>query len=229
MRCCVIIPAYNAAAVVGGIVAEVQRQGFDVVVVDDGSHDETAAAAGRFGAVVLRARVNHGKGWALRKAFRYALRQGYDAVVTMDADGQHDPAELQRFLTAAAAHRAEMVVGNRLHQPGPMPRVRRWTNRLMSAVLSRLAQQRVPDTQCGYRLIHRRLLAECRLLSRRYDIESELVLEAALRRARIMSVPITAIYGGERSQIHPWRDTWRFVRLVSRYGARRLFSSNGHG
>ena len=214
---CVLIPARNEASAIGAVVAPLARQGVDVLVIDDGSSDQTAQAARAAGARVLPRTRDHGKGAALREGFAWALERGYEAVVTMDADGQHAPEDVPRLVQTAVVTGAMIVVGNRMEHPVGMPRVRRWTNRVMSWIVSRLARQRIPDSQCGLRLIHTGLLRRARLEAAHYEIESELLLEAARLGGRIAAAPIQSIYAAQRSQINPWIDTTRFVRFLWRY------------
>jgi glycosyltransferase involved in cell wall biosynthesis len=181
-------------------------------VVDDCSVDGGGARASAAGAHVITHSANRGKGRALVSGFRYALEQRYDAVVTMDGDGQHDPGDLSRLL--AAGDSADLVVGTRMGNASGMPFVRWVTNRVMSAILSRFCRVRIPDSQCGYRLIRCDLLRRLRFASSGYDSESEILIRAARVGARIASVPIRVIYGDQRSYIRPLRDTVRFLRLL---------------
>ena len=220
-RYCVIIPAFNAARTIGELVQRTKHQGLNVVVVDDGSTDQTAPIASTHGAVVISHLRNEGKGRALRTGFEYALRSQYDGVVTMDSDGQHDAAEIPQLIRAGEVQHAGIVIGNRLADGAPMPLSRRLTNRLMSAIVSAVARQHVPDTQCGFRFIRKEVLADTPLRARRFEIETELVIGAAARRWKIVSVPVRTIYQDERSHIRPLRDGIRFVGLVLRYLVRR--------
>ncbi len=217
MRWCVLIPARNESAAIGRVVAGLVQQDTEVLVIDDGSTDQTAQAARASGARVLSRGGVRGKGAALREGFTWAIARGYDAVVTMDADGQHAPEDARLLVKAADATDADLIIGNRMRQPKRMPPLRRWTNRVMSAVLSLLARRWVPDSQCGLRLIRCDLLRRCRLRADHYEIESELVLEAARLKARISSIPIRSIYRREQSQINPCSDTYRFFRFLWRH------------
>lgn len=215
-RYCVIIPAYNAAQTIGDLVKAVKAQGLPVVVVDDGSRDNTSAVAAQQGAVVISHLTNQGKGSALRTGFAHALRAKYEGIITMDSDGQHQPADIPRFIQAGERQHAGIVVGNRMDNAG-MPPLRRWTNRLMSRIISTLSRQDMPDSQCGFRLIHREVLATVPLTAQGYDIESELLLAASQRRWKTIFVPIQTTYNGQASYIHPLRDAFLFFRLVFRY------------
>jgi glycosyltransferase involved in cell wall biosynthesis len=216
-RYCVVIPAFQAEQTIGAIVERVKALGLDVVVVDDGSRDGTASAASAKGAVVISHLRNRGKGQALRSGFDYARRQRYDGVVTMDSDGQHDPAEILMLIRAGEVQHAGMVLGNRMADGAVMPAVRRRTNRLMSAIVSAVAKQPIPDTQCGFRVIRRELLDSVPLRTAHYEVETELLLAAAARRWKIVSVPVRAIYDNHRSHIRPFTDGVRFIALLARH------------
>lgn len=217
MRACVVIPAYNAAKTLGPLMRQIRQMGLDAVVVDDGSTDETARIASDAGTLVISHLGNQGKGTAIRTGFAFALQAGYDAVVTLDSDGQHDPGDIPRLLEAVSHSRAALVVGNRLRDDAAMPRVRRWTNRLMSWIVSAVSRQRIPDSQCGFRAIRREALSTLQLSCRRFDVESEVLLDAARRGWTIASVPVRTIYNGHASHIRPVQDGVRFVRLIARY------------
>ncbi len=216
-RYCAIVPALNAGKTIGGLVRQARAQGVDVVVVDDGSTDRTAAAAAAEGALVISHLRNHGKGRALRTGFEHALRARYDGVVTLDGDGQHDSAEIPALIRAGEVQHAGLVLGNRMGDGLAMPWVRRGTNRLMSGILSRLAQQDIPDSQCGFRFIRRELLEQLPLRSSRFEIESEVLLWAAAHRWKIVSVPVASIYRDHASHIRPVRDGLRFLVLLARF------------
>lgn len=214
---CVLIPAYNEEKNVTRVVESVRQKGFEAVVVDDGSSDGTAEAARAAGAEVLRSERNRGKGYSLRLGFERCLVRGFAAVVTMDADGQHDSEELASFLEALNRGSEGIVVGTRMDEPHGMPRARRTVNRLLSAAISVLARQRVPDSQCGYRAVRADLLRRMRLRTTHYEIESEMLLEASRLGFRIGSVPVRSVYEGAKSEIHPVCDTLRFFKFLFRY------------
>lgn len=211
---CVLIPAYNEAKTVGAVIAEVLSQGLRVYVVDDGSLDDTAVVAQNAGAVVIRNPQNMGKGASLREGFRRALSDKFDAVIIMDADGQHEARSIPDFVKEMASSGADIVIGNRMSDPGPMPYVRRQTNRFMSWLISRMCGQKISDTQCGYKMIKRRVLEEVRTDSSNFEIESEFVIKASRLGFKITSVPIKAIYGDEKSKINPIIDTLRFIAFM---------------
>ena len=213
-----LIPGFQEGPRIAAV-AEGARAFLPVVVVDDGSTDDTASQAESAGATVLVQRPNAGKGAALRLGFRYALDHGAVAVVTLDADGQHDPAEIPAFLVAFEAGRPELVVGRR--DFGSMPPVRRLSNTLGGWVFSAAVGRRVTDNQSGYRLIGRRLMTA--LLDSEetgFEFEVEMIARCIALGLPMTDVPIRTIYGGEPSHIRPWRHFTEFLR-VSR-AARRI-------
>ena len=216
-RYCVVIPAFDAAGSIGELVRRVKLQGLEVVVIDDGSRDHTASIASAQGALVISHLCNQGKGQALRTGFEYVLRSRYDGVITLDSDGQHDPQEIPQLIRAGEVQHAGLVLGNRMTNGAAMPRLRRLTNGLMSDIISSVARQRIPDSQCGFRFIRREVLESVPLRAMRFEIETELVLGAALRRWKIVSVPVRSIYRDHHSHIRPVREGLRFIGVVLRY------------
>jgi glycosyltransferase involved in cell wall biosynthesis len=220
LRVAALIPTYNSGASLLEVVRNVSHHlpPPDILVVDDGSTDGSVDALGPEGATVIRHPENLGKGAALETGFREALARGYDAVITLDADGQHPPDCIPRFLEAADGEEsgAGILLGKRSMSPDRMPLLRSLTNLWTSAIVSLLAGQWIPDSQSGYRLLRRRVLEGLTLDSRRYEAESEILIRASRRRHRIATVPIPTVYGTERSHIHPVRDTFRFLRMVGR-------------
>ena len=212
----VVVPAYQAAAYLDDVLPRVLQQVAPgaVFVIDDGSTDATSEVARRHGVQVQRHSHNQGKGAALATGFAAARAAGFTHVVTLDADGQHPPESIPRFL--AVAGQAEVVIGWRLHDPTAMPRARRLSNNATAAILSALAGQTILDGQSGYRLYALKSLEGLRLASRGFMLESELLVRAARAGARIGHVPIPCVYGAETSHIHAAHDTLRFLWLVGR-------------
>ncbi len=213
-----VIPAYHEQAHVRGVAERVCAQLDHVLVLDDGSGDATAARAREGGAQVIVHPQNVGKGEAIKTGFRHWLeREEIEFVLILDADGQHLPEEIGRFLSAATATEAGLFVGTRMNDVREMPFVRRTVNRYMSKRISLLCGQEVPDTQCGYRMVHRALVPHLLDGTSRFDYETEMLIIASRRGFRIASVPISTIYSDEVSSIHPVRDTLRFYQLMRRY------------
>jgi glycosyltransferase involved in cell wall biosynthesis len=216
-RLLVLLPGYNVARHLDALLPAIASAAPDaeICLVDDGSGDGTADRARALGATVLVHERNRGKGEALKTGFRYAVQQGHDAVLTMDADGQHLPAEIPAFRAAFEAGTL-VVVGSRMHSNDNMPWLRKRTNEFTSNVISRLAGSAIRDSQSGYRLIATELLARIDLESERYDLESEILIKAGRLGYAIGAVPVTSVYGDQHSSIHPFVDTLRFIRLVWR-------------
>jgi len=216
-RTCVIIPAYNAQGTIGELVWRLKALRLDIIVVSDGSTDRTTPEATGAGAVVINHLHNCGKGAAIRTGFAHAVEAGYDAVITMDSDGQHDPADVPKLLHAAHQTPSAVVIGQRMRDDGVMPPLRWWTNRLMSGMVSLMTGRTVPDSQCGFRVLPRPLLLSVRLSSCRFEIETELLLAAIRQGWEVVSVPIRTIYDHQASHIRPLADGARFLRVVLRY------------
>lgn len=217
MRICVVIPAFNEEKAIADLIKHVKPQGFDVIVVDDGSKDNTVHEAASAGAVVLEGKINKGKGAALKKAFKYVLENQYDAIITMDADGQHSPDDLKNLVAEAKNKYSHMVVGNRMSSYKNMPMLRILTNKIMSLIISLICQQDIPDTQCGFRFISSQVLKDMNLSTRNYEVESEMLIRAAHKGYKIHSCAIKTIYAGERSEINPFVDTFRFCKFLVKY------------
>ena len=219
LKTCVLIPAYNEEKRVGAVVREVLEYCPDVIVVDDGSPDDTDKVAAEAGAIVLEHVHNQGKGAALQTGFDYAREHGYDLAITLDADGQHAPSDIPAFLQAYERTHRPVLVGNRMGDVAAMPRLRRFVNRFMSDLLSRVMGQHVPDSQCGFRLYHRSAFpaGPYDAHSQRYAAESEILLRLALEGRKIGAVTIQTIYGDEKSKVRPLADTLRFFRMLRRF------------
>jgi len=213
----ILIPAYEAGRTVAAVVAACRgiAGSSDIVVIDDGSTDDTLQNAKNAGAICIRHPENRGKGAALCTGFSEASKLGWDAAITIDADGQHDPAAIPSFLEEYHRCGAGIIVGTR-RRTGGMPVVRRASNWLSSSVVSWLAGQRVPDSQSGYRLIAREVWETVPLSTNRYDMESEMLVRAARQGFVLCSVPIPTVYADETSHFHPFRDTARVVRVLWR-------------
>ena len=218
MRVCLLLPAYNESRTIGQIIQEASEFISEIVVIDDGSSDETAEIASASGVVCLANATNCGKGNALRKGFAYAIEHGYELVFTMDSDGQHEPADIPRFLEHFHSTQPDILIGARDTENlrTSMPFHRRVNNRLVSYVGSRLCGQRVPDFQSGYRLIRTDVLRQVDLETERYETESELLIKAGRLGFRIESLPIQTRYGDEVSHVKPLREMWLFTRLLLR-------------
>lgn len=212
MNVCALIPAFNNASTLAEVVQKTCRQINHVVVIDDGSTDKTAQVAEVAGAHVIKVPRNRGKGNALRIGFRYVLENGFDAVVTLDGDLQHDPAEIPKFIDCYAREGAGIVIGNRLRCKGRIPRMRYGPNRVGVILFSWLTGQRIEDSQCGFRLYDRKMIQDIRILNNGFEAEADILLRAGKRGYRIGFVPVKAIYFSKcmyRTCYRPIRDTFR--------------------
>ncbi|MCP4230881.1 MAG: glycosyltransferase family 2 protein [bacterium] len=215
MKVLAIIPAYNEEGRVGAVVRKVIEYGVDPLVVDDGSNDATALEAEATGARVLRLPENRGKGIALRRAFDLALEEGYDGVIMIDGDGQHDPACIPDFVEKLEQG-AGLVIGSRMHDIGGMPPQRVFTNTVSSYFLTFLTGKKIRDSQSGYRAMSCELIKDLRLTSTRYEVETEILLQAARLPYPFAHVPIPTIYADEESKYNAFRDIFMLFRLIAR-------------
>jgi glycosyltransferase involved in cell wall biosynthesis len=230
----VVIPAYQDEKHIGDIVRRTRERLDHVLVVDDGSSDQTAQRAREAGAEVIAHDENRGKGEAIKTGLAHWLGAantsphtacGLDREVTwvslLDSDGQHLPEEIDRFLAAAAcATEPTFLIGNRMNNVTGMPIIRRVVNRYMSRQISRVCKQEIPDTQCGFRMLDRQLIPQLLGGGDRFDYDTEVLIIASRKGYRIESVPITTVYTDQVSKIRPLRDATRFLKLMWRY--RRL-------
>jgi len=221
VKCCVVIPAFREDKRIAEVVRQVARHVPAVIVIDDGSDDATSEVAAKAGAVVLRHEVNKGKGAALDTGFEYARKNGFEAVITMDGDGQHEPDDVPRFVETYAQTGMPALVGNRMDDRRNMPFIRRMTNMYMSWLLSRKMGQHVPDTQCGYRLYKVDMIPQVFAQSGRFAAESEILMRISDLGLKIGAVPIKAVYRDEKSKINPLRDAFRFFSMLRDYDRKK--------
>jgi glycosyltransferase involved in cell wall biosynthesis len=220
--CAAVIPCFNEARTIASLVEAVSRQLPFVLVVDDGSTDNSAALAEDAGAMVICHEHNRGKGAALRTGLSQALKLGYEWAVTLDGDGQHAPVDLPAFGQCAEQTGAFLVVGNRMHDARAIPWLRRRVNRFMSQQLSRCAGRHLPDTQCGFRLVHLQTWSALSLKTEHFEVESEMLMAFLDGGYRIEFVPIQVIRNCRRSRIRPLADSvrwWKWWRELNRASA----------
>lgn len=217
LKLIVVMPAFQEAEKIEQTVCSVLKFCPNVIVVDDGSSDQTAERALAGGADVVVHEQNQGKGIALETGFARALELGADLVLTIDADGQHDPADISTFVDEFNQQDVDVLVGNRMMENRNMPWVRRRTNQFMSWLLSTMMRQHVPDTQNGYRMYRASILTCIHTESKGFAAESEQLLHLADQGLTIGSVPVQTIYSDEESSIHPLRDTVKFFKMIARY------------
>lgn len=215
MKTAIIIPAYNAASTLNLLLARLMEFApkHDIIVIDDGSTDNTAEAAKLSGVELIIHQHNRGKGAALRSGFELALNKGYEAVITIDADGQHDPKYIASLVDIIDTGHYDIVVGSRRKEFGRMSFARYLSNSITTTVVSILAGTRISDSQSGYRIIRTSVLKSVKLNTMRYQMESELLIKAARQGFRVGSLDITNI-PGSTSHISHLKDTLRFVRMA---------------
>jgi glycosyltransferase involved in cell wall biosynthesis len=212
MKILALVPGYNEAERIRAVI-EAARTYLPVVVVDDGSTDETAKISEEAGAVVLRQIPNQGKGAALKRGFKHAIENGADAVLMLDADGQHDPAEIPKFLHEYTTNSSDLIIGYRNFSE--MPMTRKIANTVGRASISWAMGQKILDNQSGYRLVSRRLMqATLESDEAGFEFEVDMVVLCLRRGMRLDWVPIRTIYAGEGSHIKPWHHIRNFFRVV---------------
>jgi glycosyltransferase involved in cell wall biosynthesis len=213
-----VVPAYNAEPYLPSVIEDISPfiPKRHIIVVDDGSADDTLRVARVAGAVVIQHEVNQGKGAALISGAKKALELGMDYMITLDADGQHDPAEIPQFVEHAAKSGADIIVGNRMDDRKDMPFIRIFANRSTSAFVSLRTGIKIPDSQNGYRMLRTNIFRKIDFVTKRYDTESEILIKTAGLGGKIESIPVQTIYGTEVSSVNPFIDTLRFFRMVIR-------------
>ena len=191
---CAVIPAYDAGRTIESVVSGVKQYITTVIVVNDGSRDDTSAVAQAAGAIVLEHKKNSGKGVALKTGFKYALEHAFDAVISIDADKQHDPAEIPRFLARYREGNVDIIIGTRMHDKDRIPRHRYIPNQVGVACISWAAGTHFSDTQSGYRLYSRKVLEAISIKAKGYHAETEILIKAGKKGFAIISIPIKPIY-----------------------------------
>jgi glycosyltransferase involved in cell wall biosynthesis len=217
MRAVAIIPAFNEVSTIQQVIQGLRGHVAHTVVVDDGSTDATVTVARKAGAEVIEHGRNRGKGHAVRSGISWACTRNFTHVLILDGDMQHLPAEAPRLLEAAAQTGADAVLGERRFRRDAMPASRYYANRIGSRALSWFVGSRLSDTQCGFRVFRVDALRGLKLRAREYDIETEMLVKLGRRGARIATVPVTAVYAGQRSKLRPVRDTTRTCFLAVYY------------
>jgi glycosyltransferase involved in cell wall biosynthesis len=209
----VLICAYNEEKHIARVINGCLNYVKDIIVVNDGSTDDTLEEARKTKARIISYKKNRGKGAALKKGFEYGWKNKYDYFILLDGDGQHDPNEIPKF-TRAIERGNDLVIGARRKRHSSMPYLRRFTNFMSSLFLSVRRKTRIKDSQSGYRAINLNFLKKISLVKEKYDLESEVLIKMIKKGARVRNVPIRTIYRDEKSTIHPAKDTWRFFKTL---------------
>jgi glycosyltransferase involved in cell wall biosynthesis len=207
-----LIPAWNEAKRIEYVINSLP-EGMPVLVVDDGSTDSTVEAADAAGAIVISHKTNLGKGTALMSGFKWALERDFAAVLTLDADGQHDPEEASKFLSAYNQVQTDLIIGRRSTREMPFPR--NVANLFSSWLISRALQEKIYDNQSGYRLHSRKLLEHIEIRRTGFEFEVDVILQTLQRGFTLGWVDIRTIYDASiSSHFHPLRDTLKFFTVA---------------
>ena len=215
----VLIPAFNAGYSLAELLHRLRNAigNVQIVVVDDGSTDNTNEVAHSVGAVVLSHELNRGKGAALQTGFDYLCRQtGIEFILTMDADLQHQPEDVPQFLLVQQKTNADIVIGWRERIGTRMPVHRKLSNTITSTLVGIRTGVKIKDSQCGFRLVRRSVLEHVHLESTGYEAETEFLIKAARRGFKIEFVPVQTIYGTEKSYMTHWATTVNFIKVIFR-------------
>lgn len=219
MGICIIIPAFNAAATIRGVASESLELGLPVLVVDDGSTDGTVEALKGLEVITIGHSANRGKGAALRTGFQWAMQRGFDGVITLDADGQHDPSAIPLLVEAATGDGSDLVLGSRFAKFEEMAGLRRHWNRFGAWCMKKRTGFDISDSQSGFRYYSARLLRTVEMTASGYEMEMEILLKAWRAGFRIASVPVPPRVADGRATSHfrPVRDTWNICMTFLRF------------
>ena len=220
MKILAAIPCYNEEATIGSVVLKAKRHVDEVLVIDDGSIDDTARVAEEAGAVVIKHKENKGKAFGVKNAFKYALENDFDVVVAIDGDGQHDADEIPNLLKPVLEGKADMSIGFRFGRLTEMPLWRKVGKRVLDYATG-VGAQKITDSQCGFRLIRIEKLGDLILTGKRYELESELIILAGIKGWNIDFCSIPVIYNGSGSSINRTVDTLRFCKMVVKMVGKR--------
>jgi len=222
----ILIPAYNAAGTLGQLIEKIVKlkpAPQDILVVNDGSADNTSKIARNAQVNVIDHNSNHGKGKALRSGFKHYIGQNYQGfILCLDADLQHPPEYIKDFLDYAQKTDFRFIIGTREKKIGQMPWHRILSNRITSLIISLITGQKIYDSQCGFRLIDIEVIKNLELSEDGFQLESEMILKAAKQGIKIGFVPIPVVYNQAGSHIGNVADTLKFVWLVVRYLVRKV-------
>ncbi|MCD6558290.1 MAG: glycosyltransferase family 2 protein [Palaeococcus sp.] len=208
----IVIPAYNEANRIGTVLSEIPEFVDEIIVVDDGSEDNTSEVAKSFGVKTLRLEPNQGKGAAMREGVKEATG---DIIIFMDADGQHKPDEIIKLVEPIVKDEADFVIGSRMIKAqGKRPLIRKVSNFLSTFLIRMKVGVDVKDTQSGFRAIKREFLPE--IESKRYEVETEILIKAVKKGARVKEVPVERIYGIETGHFR-FEDIIRFLQTLMKY------------
>ena len=214
----ILIPAFNASDTLPQLLREINQLDYkptEILVVDDGSCDDTASIAQQMNVKTLRLKANKVKGYALKKGWQHLINDPEtDYILFIDADLQHPVTSIPKFLDHAYRHKCKFIIGKRDIAINKMPIHRILSNKITSFIISILTGQAIEDSQCGFRLIHKEVLKKIQLFENGFQLESEIILRAAEIPVQINFISIPTLYNGEKSNIGNFQDTFKFIKLV---------------
>lgn len=214
LKTCVIIPSYNNAITLAGVIEDVLKYSRHIIVVNDGSTDNTADIVKQFPVIqCVSYQKNMGKGWALRKAFKYAVEQGYDYAITIDSDGQHFAKDLPLFFEKLKEHPNAIIIGARNMNQDSVPGGSSFGNKFSNFWFKVETAKTSPDTQSGYRLYPLHALKNMRFITRKYEFEIEVLVRAAWKGVDVLSVPVTVYYAPKEERVSHFRPFKDFFRI----------------
>lgn len=210
----VVIPTYNNAGTIAAVIGGVREYVDDVLVVNDGSTDDTAEIlAGVSGVHVLTYPENRGKGFALRTAMKYASEKGFRYVITIDSDGQHYPDDILNFLTAIKTNPDTLIVGARNIQADNMPSKNTFANKFSNFWYFVETGLKMDDTQSGYRLYPVKKLQNLRFVTARYEFELEIIVRAVWSDVKVVNMPVKVYYPPTEERVSHFKPLRDFGRI----------------
>jgi glycosyltransferase involved in cell wall biosynthesis len=208
-----VIPFFNERSTINQIVQSTLNYVKTVVAIDDGSTDNYSQNITLLeNVILLKNDTNQGKGFALRRGLNYAVEKGFDAVITLDADLQHNPVEIP--LLCSRLDEYPIVIGNRLKNLKGMPLQRRMSNKLTSSLLTIKTGQKILDSQSGFRVYRAEVIKNVITTKNGFEAESEILINASRKGYRIGFADISTIYGNEMSKMNPITSTIGFIKLL---------------
>jgi glycosyltransferase involved in cell wall biosynthesis len=222
----IIIPAFNASKTLESLLSDIKlldNKPVDILVVDDGSYDNTASIAQQMGTKILKFEANMGKGYALKQGWQYLSEDlNSEYILFMDADLQHPASAIPKFIELAENKKSKFIIGQRDRTIKKMPIHRIISNKITSAIISFFSGQRIKDSQCGFRLVHKDVLRQIKLYENGFQLESEMILRAAEIPVKIDFIEIPTVYKDEKSYVANFLDTFKFIKLITKEMKKRI-------
>ncbi|MSQ46661.1 MAG: glycosyltransferase family 2 protein [Ignavibacteria bacterium] len=220
MKFAILIPAFQAEKTISKLLSDIAKITTTIqdevitIVVNDASTDSTEKIASNFPIILLKHETNKGKGAALKTGFAFAINQNVDAVLTIDADLQHEPIYIKQFINEFKKGNFDLIIGNRINRFTNMPIHRQLSNLVTSFLVTAKTKIKIPDSQSGYRIITTKILETISLNHDGFILETELLINAARSKFKISSIPISTIYSNNKSHMTNWKSTIEFIKLI---------------